>query len=168
MKISIILTVAFLGYFSASFGQQNSNWDKWKSLIGNWIGEGSGSPGQGGGTFSFTVDLDSNILIRKSHSEYSTSNGKAQIHEDLMIIYNDINKNPSKAIYFDNEGHIINYKISYEDGMIILTSEKVTNSPFFRLVYSMFDNFTCNTKFEMSQDGENFRPYIEGKSKRIK
>ena len=168
MKIKIILTTAILSYYTASFGLQNSTWDKWNSLIGNWIGEGSGKPGQGGGTFSFTLDLDNNVLIRKSHSEYLSPEGKVQIHEDLMIIYFDINKKPSKAIYFDNEGHTINYRISYTNKAIILTSERIPNSPFFRLVYSMLDNETCKTRFELSQDGEKFTPYIEGNSKRIK
>lgn len=167
MRIKIALTITILTYFTASFGQQNSTWDKWNSYIGNWIGEGSGKPGQGGGTFSFSLNLDNNVLIRKSHSEYPSPEGKVQIHEDLMIIYLDINKNPSRAIYFDNEGHTINYQISYTDKTIILTSDRVPNSPVFRLVYSMLDYETCNTRFELSQDGEKFTPYIEGNSKRI-
>jgi hypothetical protein len=85
-----------------------------------------------------------------------------------MIIYLDSNKNPSKAIYFDNEGHTINYLISYTDKTIILTSEKVPESPVFRLVHSMLDNETCKTRFEISQNGEQFTLYIEGNSKRIK
>ena len=168
MKIKFFLTIAIFCCFATSFGQQNLNWDKWENYIGNWIGEGSGIPGQGGGTFSFTLDLDKNVLIRKSHSEYPSPEGKVQTHDDLMVIYLDINKNPSKAIYFDNEGHTINYQISYTDKTIILTSEKVPNSPVFRLVYSMLDNETCNTRFELSQDGEQFTPYIVGNSKRIK
>lgn len=168
MKINIILTVATFCFFTTSFGQQNFIWNKWENYIGNWIGEGSGIPGQGSGTFSFTLDLDKNVLIRKSHSEYPSTEGKVQIHDDLMIIYLDTKKNPSKAIYFDNEGHTINYQISYTDKAIILTSERIPNSPVCRLVYSMDDNDTCNTQFELSQDGTKFTPYIEGKSKRIK
>jgi hypothetical protein len=168
MKIKIFLTVAIFYYFTTSFGQQNYSWDKWQNYIGDWIGEGSGIPGQGGGTFSFTLDLDKNVLIRKSHSEYPSTEGIVQKHDDLMVIYLDINKNPSKAIYFDNEGHTINYQISYVDQKIILTSEKVPNNPVFRLVYSMLDNESCNTRFEISQDGEQFTPYIQGNSKRVK
>jgi hypothetical protein len=167
MKIKIILTFAILCFFRPAFGQ-NPGWDAWKGLIGNWIGEGTGQPGQGGGTFSFTLDLDNNILVRKSHSEYSSPDGRPQIHEDLMIIYFDVNKTPSRSIYFDNEGHTINYKISYTDKAIVMTSEKVPYSPVFRLTYSMPDKEICSTKFKMSQDGEKFTPYIEGNSKKIK
>jgi hypothetical protein len=73
---------------------------------------------------------------------------------------------PSKAIYFDNEGHTIYYSITWTDRSIVLTSEKALNVPIFRLTYSLLDKDTVNTKFEMSQDGLKFMVYIEGKSKR--
>jgi hypothetical protein len=152
---------------SVSFGQQNSSLDSWNWLIGEWIGEGSGQPGKGGGTFSFSYDLDKKIIVRKSHSEYPPTNNKpAVIHDDLMIIYEDFNENPSKAIYFDNEGHIINYQITYSDKSIVLTSVIIPNVPIFRLTYSLVDFGTIDTKFEMSQDGEKFMTYIEGRSQR--
>ena len=49
-----------------------------------------------------------------------------------------------------------------------LTSEKNPNAPIFRLTYTLLDDNTVNTKFEMSQDGENFMTHIEGKSKKVK
>jgi hypothetical protein len=167
MKISLI--ILFCGMLTTGFAQQKPNWDQWSWLTGEWIGEGSGQPGTGGGTFSFKTDLDQNVLIRKSHSEYPATASKPKvIHDDLMVVYPDYSGIPSKAIYFDNEGHTINYSISYSDKTIILTSEKIPNVPVFRLTYSLIDNKTVNTKFEMSQDGVKFFTYIEGKSKRNK
>jgi len=166
-KIIIISVLFFIT--SVGFSQQNTTWAKWDWLMGDWIGEGSGQPGQGGGTFSFTPDLDENIIIRKSHSEYPASvNKPAVIHDDLMIIYRDLNGNPSNAIYFDNEGHTIEYQVNYNEKSIVLLSEKIPNVPAFRLTYTLLDSDTVNTKFEMSQDGENFFTYIEGKSIREK
>jgi hypothetical protein len=135
--------------------------------MGEWIGEGSGQPGQGGGTFSFTYDLDENIIVRKSHSEYPAAADKpAIIHDDLMVVYLDFSGNPSKAIYFDNEGHTINYQITYSDKSIVLTSDKIPGVPVFRLTYTLLESGTVDTKFEMSQDGETFMKYIEGKSRK--
>jgi hypothetical protein len=169
MRAKLIVIMAFIGFISTSFAQQSSSWDKWNWLMGNWAGEGSGQPGQGGGTFSFKPDLDQKILIRKSHSEYPASANKPQIiHDDLMIVYLDYTGNASKAIYFDNEGHTINYSITYAEKSIALISDKMPNVPVFRLTYSLLDDATVNTKFEMSQDGEKFMTYIEGKSKKIK
>jgi hypothetical protein len=169
MKIWLILTIVLFGLINSCFSQQNPAWNKWKWLIGEWKGEGSGQPGQGGGTFSFELSLDDKVMIRKSHSEYPASENKpATIHDDLMIVYLDFSGSPSKAIYFDNEGHTIKYSLSYSDKSIVFTSDRIPNIPIFRLSYELLENEAINTKFEMSQDGEKFATYIEGISKRMK
>jgi hypothetical protein len=167
MKTTLLLTMVFFGSLSACLGQQNLSWDKWNWLMGEWVGEGSGIPGQGGGVFSFKLDLDKKILVRKSHSEYPATHDKpAILHEDLLIVYPDKTGSPGKAIYFDNESHVIQYTITYSEKSIRLTSDKSSNAPVFRLTYVYLDDSTVNTKFEMSQDGEKFMTYIEGKSKK--
>jgi len=169
MKTKLLLTIIFFGFLHAGFTQPTLSWDRWSWLIGEWVGSGSGIPGQGGGSFSFNFDLGKNILVRKSHSEYPATKEKPEIiHNDLMVVYPDGTGTPGKAIYFDNEGHVIHYTISYPDKSIRLTSDKSTNAPVFRLTYSSLDDSTINTKFEMSQDGEKFMTYIEGKSKKLK
>lgn len=169
MKQKFIFLITFSFLIFNSFAQQNSTWSNWSWLIGEWKGEGSGQPGQGGGTFSFQADLDGHILVRKSHSEYPASgNRPAVIHDDLMIVSLDFSGVPSKAIYFDNEKHTINYTITYAPKTIVLLSDKIPNVPVFRLTYSLLDDQMVNTKFEMSQDGEKFMTYIEGKSIKVK
>ncbi|MCE5204724.1 MAG: hypothetical protein LLF80_01265 [Porphyromonadaceae bacterium] len=167
MKTKLLLCAALLSMAVLCFGQQNLPSDNWRWLMGEWKGEGTGNPGQGGGTFSFAYDLDKNIIVRKSHSEYPATNNKPKIiHDDLMVVYSNDSKSPSKAIYFDNEGHIINYAITYADKSITFTSIKLTNTPVFRLTYTLLENDLVNTKFEMSNDGVNFMVYIEGKGKK--
>ena len=169
MKTFTALMFVLFGLLSTSLAQPNSTWGKWSWLVGEWAGEGSGQPGQGGGTFTFKPGLDDKILIRESHSLYFASETKAKvIHNDLMIIYPDYAGNPVKAIYFDNEGHTINYTITYAEGEITLTSDKTQNVPIFRLSYSLIENDLVNTKFEMSADGVKFTTYIEGRSKKTK
>lgn len=168
MHSKIALTIAFLGLFLTVFSQPNPTWEKWNWLMGEWAGEGSGQPGQGSGTFSFQTDLDQKILVRKSHSEYPAAGNKPEIiHNDLMIIYSNNSGDPAKAIYFDNEGHTINYTISYCDKSIVFTSERIQNFPVFRLIYVQLNNESVNTKFEFSEDGAKFNPYVEGKSRKI-
>ncbi|MGE5354523.1 MAG: hypothetical protein ACM3P0_20745 [Acidobacteriota bacterium] len=169
MKLNLILAAFLIIMTSAVSAQdKNSSWEKLNYLLGNWNGEGSGKPGEGKGYFSFKFDLDKNILIRKSHSEYPAQNDKPLIiHDDLMVVYPDNSGNPIKAIYFDNEGHVINYSVTFPNGKdVVFTSEKTPKAPVFRLTYSVIDSNTVNVIFAMSQDGENFRTYVEGKSKR--
>jgi hypothetical protein len=161
----------FWGFFftTACFGQSSPSWDKWNFLIGEWRGEGGGQPGQGGGTFTFSFDLDHQIAVRKSHSEYPASGDKpAILHDDLMIVYPESPGSPMKAIYFDNEGHVINYSVTFSGPDIILTSDKMENMPLFRLTYTSLDNETVDTNFEISRDGEHFMTYVRGKSKKVK
>jgi hypothetical protein len=84
-----------------------------------------------------------------------------------MIIYPHSNSRQKKAIYFDNEGHVINYNIDLADSSIIFTSEKSANSPMFRLTYYRLGEKTVRTTFEISPDGKKFMTYIEGKSTKI-
>jgi hypothetical protein len=168
MKPKFLLALIFSAFISVCNGQQTTTWDKWSWLIGKWQGAGTGQPGQGGGVFSFSFDLDRNIIIRKGHSEYAGIQGRpTTIHDDLMIIYTDQKSEPGKAIYFDNEGHTINYTIVYKEKSIVFTSDKTPDAPVYRLIYDLLDNGIVNTKFEMSQDGVNFKTYVEGKSKKV-
>jgi hypothetical protein len=145
--------------------QEKPTWENLNWLSGQWIGEGGGKPGQGTGEFSFTFDLDKKILVRKSHSEYPATNDKPLIiHDDLIIIYPDDQANPSKAIYFDNEGHVINYLVSVTGNSVIFTSEKKNEGSVFRLSYISLDRKNVDVKFEISRDGEHFATYVEGKS----
>jgi hypothetical protein len=166
---TLALALAAVCVASASFGQQDAKWEKWNWLVGEWVGEGSGQPGQGGGTFSLASDLDGKILVRRNHSEYPATKDKPKIvHDDLMIVYRGEPGSPGKAIYFDNEGHTIEYAVAFADDTIVLTSGKVGNMPVFRLTYAPLDKDSVNVKFEMSQDGTNFKVYTEGKCKRKK
>lgn len=169
MKSNLIAVI--LTFIAAAFSiaqENNNNWGKLSYLIGDWKGEGSGKPGEGGGYFTFKLDLDGKILIRNSHSEYPAAQDKPLIvHNDLLIVYLNYSGNPDKAIYFDNEGHIINYSITFSPGGdIVFTSENSPNIPVFRLTYSKIENNLLNVKFEISQDGVNYVTYVEGKSRR--
>lgn len=164
----LLLTVTLLtpNYFSQN---KDDQWSKFKYLIGKWEAEGSGKPGEGSGSFTFKTDLDYNILVRTSHSEYSSpKDNSTTSHSDLMIIYCSHNGTPDKAIYFDNEGHMINYSITFpNEKEIVFTSDKIPDVPRFRLTYSAINDLTTNVKFEMSEDGENYFTYVEGNSIKI-
>lgn len=163
-----VITIGFLLAITTGFAQ-SSKWEKCSWLVGQWKGVGDGQPGKGEGVFSFKEDLDQKVLVRKSHSEYPGQKGKPSvIHDDLMIVYLDDAGNPGKAIYFDNEGHTIHYSVSYMGKEVVFLSDRISNTPVFRLTYTEIDDQTVNTRFEISRDGEHFMTYIEGRSVRVK
>lgn len=169
MRTKLLLAAALLSIVALCHAQQNQKWEKWGWLMGAWKGEGSGKPGQGAGSFAFSFDLNSQVIVRRSHTEFPEVKGKpATTHDDLLIVYSDPAGGAEKAVYFDNEGHVINYTVSFIDNSIILTSEKTENTPVFRLTYSPVDKQTVDVNFDMSQDGKNFVTYLEGKSKRAR
>ena len=170
MHKHLLTALVFFALTINSFAQ-NNNWSKWEWLLGQWQGVGSGQAGDGNGTFTFSLELDKKVMVRKSHSEYQVVGSKTNnVHDDLMVIYPDVKGNPSKAIYFDNEGHTINYNISFSNSAksIVFLSAKVANTPVFRLTYTLLDNKEVNTKFEISRDGSEFMNYTEGNSKKVK
>ena len=162
MKFKHLILVALLMPYFSITAQQIDKWEKWKPLIGDWSGEGIGVPGDGTGSFSFTFDLEQNILIRKSIYYYLGEKMYTKF-EDMMIIYL-VDGTPSKAIFFNHEGFSRIYSISYSDKTITLINAQ---TPTFRLTYTFIDDSKVTLKFEISRDGVNFMTYSEevGKKK---
>ncbi len=149
----------------------SSDWEDWKFLLGEWEGEHTGDPGAGTGTFSFSFDLDENILVRKSHTVFPPSQEReGYAHDDLIIVYTEYT-GEKRAIYFDNEQHIIHYAahVSSDQRAITLESDPVPGMPQFRFTYTKIGDNEVNGRFEMTPPGQPgaFFTYLEGASKRI-
>ncbi len=168
MKIGI--AILFLGLAPAR-AIASSHWDSWRFLIGEWIGEGGGQPGQGTGSFSLKPELQGKVLVRRNRSDYpATKDRPAYSHEDLMVIYQEGNGSPDRAIYFDNEGHVIHYTVEFSaDGRsIVFVSGAEPAQPRFRLTYSKVSNDALKGKFEIAPAGhpESFATYLEWTARR--
>ncbi len=162
--IVLVQVISFPGIISSQENPIKINWDSWKFLIGEWVGEGGGNPGQGTGGFTFYPDLQNRILIRKNFANYPpTNNNPAFRHDDLMIIYQE--NDSTKAIYFDNEGHVINYSISFSENKetIVFLGEVKLNSPTFRMTYIKIKEDKVKILFEIAPPGNAnaFSLYIE-------
>ena len=157
-----------------SFAQaKRTELEKLNTLAGDWVAQGGGQPGQGEGNFSFQFDLDKKVMVRKNTSEYPpVGNKPAIVHLDLMVIYSISTTDSLKAIYFDNEGHTINYSIYFadEEKTIQFVSNTLQNIPVFRLTYSFTDKDNMTVNFEIAPPGGpgNFRSYVKGSAHRKK
>ena len=144
---------------------QVSKEDPWKPFLfmtGDWIGEGTGAPGEGSGEFSLQFDLQRNVLVRRNYAEYPAQGGRpASRHEDLMVIYLDEASKRPRAIYFDSEGHVIRYAITAADGALVFESEAGEPGPRYRLTYAPAGE-RIKGKFEMSAPGESqYKTYLD-------
>lgn len=169
MKKQLIQTMFIIIFFSlgtmkAQQPVKEADWSAWQFMLGEWIGEGNGAPGQGTGSFTFSYDLQKRILVRKNHTDFpKTDKSPAFSHEDLMIVYQENDK--TKAIYWDNEGHIINYiaEFSKDGNKLYFTSEIIPQAPRFRLVYEKIGENKMNNIFEIASPGkpDQFNKYLE-------
>jgi hypothetical protein len=145
----------------------------YRFLIGEWVGEGGGQPGQGSGEFSFLPDLQGKVLVRKNRAEYpAVANRPAFVHEDLLVVYRGANGKRAHAMYFDSEDHVIKYSISASEDSKSLTfvSDPSPREPRFRLTYTKEADDRLGIKFEIAPPGkpDEFKSYIEAKARKKK
>ncbi len=137
-------------------------------LVGEWTGEGDGKPGQSSGEASFRFELQGQVLVRRSHADYPAANGRpASHHEDLTTLFAEGGQ--LKALYLDNENHVIRYLVSEVPGGAVFTSEPGPG-PRFRLTYLRKSEALVTIRFEIAPTGipEAFSTYMEAITRKVK
>lgn len=167
--LQLALAVSSLFISALSFGQAPAkpDWSGWNFMVGEWTAAQTG--GQLGQTssasFSLKPDLQGAVLLRRNHAEYPASNGRpAIVHDDLMTIYQE--NGATKAFYVDSEGQTIRYDVNIfpDKKKVVMMSEKVENTPRFRLTYSVPRLDALNITFEIAPPGktDEFKVYVQG------
>jgi hypothetical protein len=164
--------VAMAAFFALALTQNDraiaTPADPWKALAfleGTWDAHAqAGSAGaQSTGTYTFKPELKHHVLVRRSDS--AACNGPANFdcqHSDVLYVYQEAEDRPLKAIYFDNEGHVIHYAVSTPDSSTaIFISDVSPSGPQFRLVYELKDSVMWG-KFQMRMPGQaDWKSYLE-------
>lgn len=172
MKVVCLLTL-FVVMAAQAPGRQSKegNWGAWRPFLGKWTAEGGGQPGQASaGGFSFEVDLQGKVLIRRNYSDYPATGSKLAFrHDDLMVIYQEPDKG-TRAEYFDNEGHVIHYsvRVSEDQKTITFISDVVASAPRFRFIYRLQKDNLLNLEFDIAPPGkpDSFSKYVEGTARK--
>ena len=135
-------------------------------LEGTWDAKtlGGSASAQATGTYTFERELKSHVLARNTRAGSSCQGPSAFDceHSDLLYVYVDSAQQALKAIYFDNEGHVIHYDVSIPDPTtaIFLSSEH-DPGPQFRLVYEL-KNTAMSGKFQIRMPGQKeWQSYLE-------
>ncbi|PWB74491.1 hypothetical protein C3F09_03935 [candidate division GN15 bacterium] len=171
LAVSVILMGAVLSSAQppAPKPEPIDRWADFRFLLGTWVADSSADPRQGTGEFSFALDLNNNILVRKNHTVIAAAADKpALTHDDLMVVFHE--QQQTKANYWDNEGHAINYTASLNPGKDTLSfvSDAVTGMPRFRLQYIKLADGGLKITFDFAPPGqpEAFAPYLQGAAHR--
>lgn len=163
MHMLVVIAAASVGFFAQP---QPDVWALVQRLTGEWIGEGGGAPGQASaGSFSFSPDLQGQVLIRRSFAEYAaTKERPAFRHDDLTVIYRE--DDVVRATFFDNERHVIHYtvEVSPDSNRIVWISARELPGPRFRFTYTFTDPNHLKLAFEIAPPGkpDEFKAYVEG------
>ena len=174
VALLVILAVSLIcSYVHAQEGKAGDPWARFQFLIGTWSGTGAGKPGEiSMGKTSFSFDLDKNVMVRKNRVEIAPKAGEAKgsVHEDLMIIYRRPGETAPRAIYFENEGHTIEYVASFpeKEPSVVFESKGAEKMPAFRLVYEMTPAGELSIEFLIAPPGGEFRSYTKGAAAREK
>jgi hypothetical protein len=141
-----------------------NQWSTLSFLEGTWDAKATGNGGAAAmGSYIFRLELRDHILAR--HGNLNQCKGPSTFdcdHGDLLYIYRDALTQPLKAIYFDNEGHVIHYDVSTPSPTsAVFLSDNSQPGPQFRLAYELKGQVMHGT-FQIRMPGQQeWKSYLE-------
>ena len=132
-------------------------------LEGTWEANARGEQGaEVKGTYTFVREMGGHVLARHSTSE--GCRGPASFdcqHGDLLYVYAEPPNGTLKAIFFDNEGHVIHYAVSTPDAATAVFLSDAQAGPRFRLTYQLKGGIMSG-KFQMLVPGQtDWKSYLD-------
>jgi hypothetical protein len=134
-----------------------------RACAGTWQAKtGEGSAAKAMGSYTFAKELKGHVLAR--HSSVAGCQGPEAFdceHGDLLYVLEKAPGQPLKAIYFDNEGHVIHYTLSTPDAKTVIFLSEPGPGPRFNLSYHL-ESAVMSGKFQMQMPGrEDWKSYLE-------
>jgi hypothetical protein len=164
----MIAAASLWGIVMAQGASQTQAADPWKALrflLGTWEAktQGGSAEAAASGAYTFRLELRGHVLAR--HSASAGCSGPADFdceHGDLLYLYQDAAGEALKAIYFDNEGHVIHYGVTTPaPNTAVLVSDASPNGPQYRLTYELKGAVMLG-KFQVRMPGQSeFHSYLE-------
>jgi hypothetical protein len=128
-------------------------------LVGDWTGDGTSDAGSGSGTDSWKIEVQGQLLVRRSHAVYPPKDGKPGLtYDSVMYVYNDPAYPQLRADYVDGGGHVIHYTLapSADAQLVQFVSDAIPAAPRFRLTYRLRSaGSQLSVRFEMAPPGSS-------------
>jgi hypothetical protein len=160
-----VLLALILTQHDRALSAPTDPWSALGFLEGTWAAhtQGGSAGAQSSGTYTFEPELKQHVLAR--HSTAAACKGPEVYdceHSDILYVYQNAAGQPLRAIYFDNEGHVIHYAVSTPNSTTaIFISEPSSSGPQFRLVYELIGALMSG-KFQMRMPGQvEWKSYLE-------
>lgn len=115
------------------------------------------------GRYTFGRELNGHILARHSTSDTNCAapaNFDCE-HGDLMYVFQDAPGSQLKAIYFDNEGHVIHYNVSTPKSQSVVFLSSPGEGPQFRLTYELTGGVMTGRFETQTPSQSGWRTYLE-------
>ena len=162
---AVLLSALSVGAQSTADRAGDSAWKKLEFLLGKWTGtagEKDTPLGAGQGGFSFEPELNQKIIIRHNRAAYHSG----VPHDDLMVIYLDAPNDMPRAIYFDTEGHVSRYNLTFPaPNRATFESDGTQAGPRYRLSYRL-NGRALDGKFEVAPPGAEYKTYMSWTAKK--
>ena len=150
-----------------ALGAERAPLDDLAFLVGSW--EAVPGPDGARGAATFRFDVQGRVLVRTNRAEYPAAGGRpAFSHEDLMVVFVE-GAPPAKAIYFDNEGHVIRYTVAaLTPKGVTFVSEVAPGQPRYRLTYTVLADERLAGEFALAPPDapERFKPMFAWEMRR--
>jgi hypothetical protein len=164
---AIAILLAFgSGWSDPALSAPTARWEGLRFLEGGWDAHTAGgtATAQGSGTYSFKPELKHHVLVRRSDAA-GACKGPADFdceHSDLLYVYEEPESPTLKAIYFDNEGHVIHYDVTTpEASTAVFVSARSDSGPQYQLIYQLRSG-VMSGKFQLRMPGQShWKTYLE-------
>jgi len=138
-----------------------AQWKPLAFLLGTWEAKtDAGGKVNSIGTYTFKPELNGTVLAR--HSSADSCKGPADFdcdHHDLLYLFHE--GDAIRAVYFDNEGHVLHYTVSTPKPTTVVFDTEPGPGPRFRLTYELAGG-RMQGKFQMSPPGSaEYHSYLE-------
>ena len=163
LRASCVLASAFVGWSTVACAADPDPLQSLRFLEGSWSAKANGAGGAAAiGSYVFRRELQGHVLARHSTTEGCKGPDDFDCaHRDLLYVFQDALGQPLKAVYFDNEGHVLHYLVDTSAPNAVVFTTEPAPGPRFRLTYELKGS-VMQGKFQMQAPGQDgWMSYLE-------